>query len=72
MLKGIQQGLKLPAASMLPSFAALRDYGNTSSSTTWYTMAYMETCEGIQKGHNILQVWGGVVEGPSDQLHVIS
>ena len=31
MLKGIQQGMRLPAKAMLPSFAALRDYGNTSA-----------------------------------------
>lgn len=35
VLKGIQQGLRLPAAKMVPSFASLRDYGNTSCSTTW-------------------------------------
>jgi hypothetical protein len=31
VLKGIQQGMRLPAKAMLPSFAALRDYGNTSA-----------------------------------------
>ncbi len=35
MLKGIQEGLCLPSATMLPSFATLREYGNTSCSTTW-------------------------------------
>jgi hypothetical protein len=35
VLKGIQAGMALPAVKMLPSFAALRDYGNTSCSTTW-------------------------------------
>lgn len=103
MLKGVQQGMKLPAATMLrecvcgavcvptracvcvracerglrgrthgrsgthfcsphehthththtrvyaASFAALRDFGNTSCSTTWYIMAYLETvCCGQQ------------------------
>lgn len=35
VLKGVQQGMGLPPAAMLPSFASLRDYGNTSCSTTW-------------------------------------
>jgi len=30
VLKGIQAGMKLPPREMIPSFAALRDYGNTS------------------------------------------
>jgi hypothetical protein len=56
VLKGIQGGLQLPAAKMLPSFAALREYGNTSCSTTWYVMAYMETCDKVDKGQTIMQV----------------
>ncbi|KAF8069577.1 KCS2 [Scenedesmus sp. PABB004] len=39
VLKGIQAGMRLPASAMLPSFAALRDYGNTSCSTTWCAAA---------------------------------
>lgn len=60
MLKGIQAGLNLPAGKMLPSFAALRDYGNTSCSTTWYVLAYMESCDKVAKSHRIMQVSGGV------------
>ncbi|KAF6265202.1 FAE1/Type III polyketide synthase-like protein-domain-containing protein [Scenedesmus sp. NREL 46B-D3] len=59
VLKGIQEGMALPAGKMLPSFAALRDYGNTSCSTTWYVMAYMESCEKVTKGQRILQVGMG-------------
>lgn len=29
VLKGLQKGLKLPSDRMLPSFAGLREYGNT-------------------------------------------
>jgi predicted naringenin-chalcone synthase len=57
VLKGIQGGLALPATKMLPSFAALRDYGNTSCSTTWYVMAYMESCDQVLRGQKIMQVW---------------
>lgn len=35
VLKGLQQAMHLPVDKMLPSFATLRDYGNTSCSTTW-------------------------------------
>ena len=34
VLKGIQSRLNLPTDYMLPSFATLREYGNTSCSTT--------------------------------------
>jgi hypothetical protein len=43
VLKAVQAGMSLPAHTLLPSFAALRDYGNTSCSTTWYVIAYMES-----------------------------
>lgn len=56
VLKGIQGGMGLPVEAVLPSFAALRDYGNTSSSTTWYSMSYTETCGKIRKGETIMQV----------------
>lgn len=59
MLKGIQQGMKLPARTMIPSFAALSYYGNTSSSTTWYSMTYLESLVGIKKGERIMQIGCG-------------
>ena len=35
VLKGLKSAMRLPVDKMLPSFATLRDYGNTSCSTTW-------------------------------------
>lgn len=35
VLKGIQDRTKLSSTKMIPSFAVLREYGNTSCSTTW-------------------------------------
>jgi 3-ketoacyl-CoA synthase len=71
VLKGLQQAMRLPAAKMLPSFGTLRDYGNTSCSTTWYVMAYMETCEDVRRGQVIMQIGmgggmkvGGLGRGP--------
>jgi hypothetical protein len=59
VLKGIQQGMNLPVEAVLPSFASLRDMGNTSSSTTWYTMGYLESQDMVKKGHRIMQVGAG-------------
>jgi 3-ketoacyl-CoA synthase len=59
VLKGIQAGMKLPPKEMIPSFAALRDYGNTSSSTTWYIMGYIESCRKVKKGDVTLQIGMG-------------
>ena len=56
VLKGIQKGMNLPMEMMLPSFASLRDYGNTSSSTTWYSMAYLERFGLVKQGQRIMQV----------------
>lgn len=36
VVKALQQGLRLPPQAVMPSLAALRDYGNTSVSMTWY------------------------------------
>jgi hypothetical protein len=36
ILQAVKKGLSLPADKMMPSFVSLRDYGNTSSSSTWW------------------------------------
>lgn len=56
ILRGIQRGLRLPANKMLPSFASLRDFGNTSSASTWYTWSYIESTSGLGAGETVLQV----------------
>jgi len=65
VLKALQKGMQLPAHHLLPNFAALRDYGNTSSSTTWYTLAYLESVVGVKRGARIMQVGlgGGMKAG---------
>jgi len=65
ILRGIQSGLRLPAAAMMPSFASLSEFGNTSSASTWYTWAYVESCESVAKGERVLQigVGGGMKAG---------
>jgi 3-ketoacyl-CoA synthase len=63
VLKGVQEGMKLPSSKMLASFASLRDYGNTSCSTTWYVLAYLETCEKVKRGQTVMQVRGRAASG---------
>ena len=60
VLKGIQKGMHLPSDALLPSFATLRDIGNTSSSSTWYTFAYLESVsKGVKRGERLLQLGVG-------------
>jgi 3-ketoacyl-CoA synthase len=49
----------LPAEAMMPSFASLRDFGNTSSASTWYTWSYIESTTGVKRGERVLQVRRG-------------
>jgi 3-ketoacyl-CoA synthase len=56
VLKGIQDGMHLPTPKMIPSFAALREYGNTSCSTTWYVLSYIESCDKVKRGDKIMQI----------------
>ena len=52
---------RLPPSAMMASFASLRDFGNTSSASTWYTWSYVESTTGIKKGDRVLQVRPGFV-----------
>uniref|UniRef100_A0A383W0W2 3-ketoacyl-CoA synthase n=1 Tax=Tetradesmus obliquus TaxID=3088 RepID=A0A383W0W2_TETOB len=65
ILRGIQKGLRLPADKMMPSFASLSDFGNTSSSSTWYTWSYLESTGSVAKSQTVLQVGvgGGMKSG---------
>ncbi len=65
VLRGLKTALKLPMDAMMPSFATLRDYGNTSCSSTWYVMAYMESLRGVERGQTIMQlgIGGGMKTG---------
>jgi 3-ketoacyl-CoA synthase len=59
MLKGFMNGLKIPPPKMMPSFAALRDYANTSASSTWYVLSYIEAVDGLRKGDTVMQLGVG-------------
>eukprot|EP00882_Tetradesmus_deserticola_P000731 GHRQ01000798.1.p1 GENE.GHRQ01000798.1~~GHRQ01000798.1.p1 ORF type:complete len:504 (+),score=238.10 GHRQ01000798.1:145-1656(+) len=59
VLDGIGKELQLDEAAMEPSRMVLHDYGNVSSSTTWYTLGYVESVRGAKKGDRLLQIGVG-------------
>lgn len=59
VLDGIGKALRLSEEYLQPSRAVLRDYGNVSSSTTWYSLAWVESHRGVKKGDKIMQVGVG-------------
>lgn len=59
VLDGIGSSLRLDEYALAPSRAVLRDFGNVSSSTTWYTLAYIEATRGVLQGDRVLQVGVG-------------
>ncbi|KAG2441061.1 hypothetical protein HXX76_003914 [Chlamydomonas incerta] len=59
VLDGLGEALQLDAGRLAPSRAVLHDYGNVSSSTTWYTLAHVETVSGVRRGERVLQVGVG-------------
>lgn len=56
ILQGIGEGLKLRASDIEPSTATLYHYGNVSSSSTWYALAWIESLRGMKKGDRVMQV----------------
>ena len=56
ILDGIQNALKLTDTHVEPSREVLRKYGNTSSSSIWYELAWLEDNGRIAPGDLTLQV----------------
>ncbi|PNW80516.1 hypothetical protein CHLRE_07g320550v5 [Chlamydomonas reinhardtii] len=59
VLDGIGKNLKITESHLWPSRTVLRYYGNVSSSTTWYTLAAVESLRGVRKGDKVLQIGVG-------------
>lgn len=59
IIEGLAKQLNLPPEKTEPSFQTLHWYGNTSSSTIWYSLAYAESCQGVKKGDVVWQVGFG-------------
>ena len=56
MIEGLGSQLKLTKRNLEPSFASLYFYGNTSSASYFYGVAYAECHQGIRKGDRLWQV----------------
>ncbi|GAX83842.1 hypothetical protein CEUSTIGMA_g11266.t1 [Chlamydomonas eustigma] len=56
VLDGLGKALVLSDWDLEPSRAVLHDYGNVSSSTTWYTLSYIESLRGVQLGDKVMQI----------------
>jgi len=56
IIDGLEDALKLTAEQVEPSRATLYRYGNTSSSSIWYELAFIERCNRIKKGEKVMQI----------------
>lgn len=59
VVEGLSRQLGLAKARMAPSANALYWYGNTSSSTVWYSFGFVESVQGVKKGDKVWQIGFG-------------
>ena len=62
VIKEIGKGLKLGEGEMEAALMTLQRFGNQSSSSLWYELAYMEAKERVKKGDKVWQL--GMGSGP--------
>ena len=56
VLDGIEKNLRLLPEDLEASRAVLHSQGNTSSSSIWYELRYIEEHKDLRRGHKILQL----------------
>jgi 3-ketoacyl-CoA synthase len=56
VIDAIEQQLALSEALVEPSRATLYRYGNISSSSVWYVLAYIEAMQGVKRGDRVWQL----------------
>lgn len=56
IIDGLEQNLSLSAYDVEPSRATLYRYGNTSSSSIWYELNFIELSHKVKKGEKVWQI----------------
>jgi 3-ketoacyl-CoA synthase len=56
IIDGLEENLKLDEIDVEPSRATLYRYGNTSSSSIWYELQYIERSGRMKKGDKVWQI----------------
>ena len=56
VIDALEQNLRLSATDVEASRATLRDQGNTSSSSIWYELEYIEKHRTPKRGEKVLQI----------------
>jgi 3-ketoacyl-CoA synthase len=56
VIDAIEQQLKVEPSVAEPSRAGLYRYGNVSSSSIWYVLAFIETFKGVERGDRVWQL----------------
>ncbi|KIZ01891.1 3-ketoacyl-CoA synthase 4 [Monoraphidium neglectum] len=59
VLDTMEKALRLPQEYMEPSRAGLYRFGNVSSTSIWYVLAFIESYRGVRKGDKVWQLGFG-------------